>query len=60
MSPWCDILGVEIPVADAINIYAMTRVGITDAHKAAINALETIEEIDAYDFTIGYPENLSF
>ena len=28
-------------------------------HKAAINALEDIEEVEAYEFT-GYPDKLSF
>ena len=59
-------LGHEVPVddalhmLDAINVYAMQCVGVTNAHKTAINALTTIEEIEAYDFTVGYPEKLVF
>lgn len=59
-------LGQQIPVAaalqmlDAINIYAMQCVGVTEAHADAINAKRKIETVDAYDFTVGYPEKLSF
>lgn len=59
-------LGQTIPVAlalqmlDAVNLYAMQCVAVTEAHRAAINALTTIEAVDDYDFTRGYPEKLSF
>ena len=49
---WYYMLGlVEVYAADALNV--------TEAHKAAINALESIEEVEAYEFS-GYPEKLSF
>ena len=59
-------LGHVVPVntaltmLDAINIYAMQCVGVTEAHKADINALTTIEDIEAYDYTTGYPAKLVF
>lgn len=59
-------LGQTIPVAlalqmlDAVNLYAMQCVAVTEAHRAAINALTTIAEVDNYDFTTGYPEKLNF
>lgn len=59
-------LGQAIPVdnalamLDAVNLYAMQCVGVTQAHEAAINALATIEAVDGYDYTVGYPEKLSF
>lgn len=59
-------LGHEIPVTlalqmlDAVNLYAMQCVAVTEAHRAAINALTTIAEVDNYDFTGGYPEKLQF
>ena len=49
-----------ITMLDAINIYAMQCVAVTDAHRSAINALATIEEVEAYDFTVGYPDKLNF
>ncbi|MCQ2137896.1 MAG: DUF4376 domain-containing protein [Bacteroidales bacterium] len=53
-------VGDAIRMLDAINIYAMQCVAVTDAHETAINALATIEEVEAYDFTIGYPDKLNF
>ena len=49
---WYYMLGlVEVYASDALNV--------TETHKAAINALESIEDVEAYQFT-GYPEKLSF
>jgi hypothetical protein len=41
-------------------MYAVTCTGVTATHKAAINSLDTVEEVEAYDFTVGYPEKLTF
>lgn len=49
---WYYMLGlVEVYASDALNV--------TEAHKAAINALESIEDVEAYEFT-GYPDKLIF
>ena len=40
--------------------YAYECQNVTDSHKAAIDALESVEDVEAYDFTTGYPEKLSF
>ena len=44
----------------ALEDYAFDCQNVTDSHKAAINALDDIEDVEAYDFTTGYPEKLSF
>ena len=45
---WYYMLGlVEVYASDALNV--------TESHKAAINALDNIEDVEAYEFT-GYPE----
>ena len=50
---WFFMLGqVEVYAADALNV--------TEAHKAAILSLATVEEVSAYDFAVGYPEKLNF
>lgn len=54
------LVDMGISILDQINIYAMECVNVTLAHKNAINELETIEEINDYDFTVGYPEKLAF
>lgn len=59
-------LGVAIPVdnaiamLDAVNLYAMQCVAVTEAHRNAINALATIEAVDNYDYSGGYPAKPSF
>ena len=47
-------------ILNAVALYAMQVMAVTDAHLDAINALATIEEVDAYDFKTGYPTKLSF
>ena len=53
----CDTL---ILMLSSLEVYALQCYEMTEEHKAAVNALTTIEEVDAYDYTIGYPEKLSF
>ena len=50
---WYYMLGqVEVYAGDALNV--------TESHKAAINALDDIDDVEEYDFTTDYPEKLSF
>ena len=44
----------------ALEVYAGDALNVTEAHKAAVDALETIEAVDNFDITAGYPEKLSF
>lgn len=53
----CDTL---IQMLSALEVYALQCYDVTEEHKAAVNALTTIEEVDAYDYTTGYPEHLTF
>jgi hypothetical protein len=60
--------GNEFPLKlqDAINmlysieLYASACYDNTQKHKANIDKLETIEDVEAYDFTTDYPEHLNF
>ena len=45
---------------NALIVYASEALNVTEAHKAAISALTTIEEVEEYDFEQGYPEKLEF
>ena len=49
-----------IQMLSSLEVYAVDCYNKTTDHQYAINALETIEEIEAYDFTVGYPEKLNF
>lgn len=44
----------------AVELYASACYDTTQKHKGNIMKLETIEEIEAYDFTVDYPEKLNF
>lgn len=44
----------------ALEVYASQCYDNTQMHLAAIQGLQEIEEIESYDYTIGYPEKLSF
>ena len=44
----------------AIELYASACYDNTQRHYAAVNALTTVEELDAYDYKAGYPEKLRF
>ena len=43
-----------------IQIYADKCYIVTETHKANVNALDSIEAVDNYDITSGYPEKLNF
>lgn len=44
----------------ALEVYALKCYNVTLAHKNAVMAMNTIEEVEAYDITAGYPEKLVF
>lgn len=43
-----------------VQLYANQCYGVTERHKAAIEALSTVQDVEDYDFTAGYPTRLSF
>lgn len=63
---WHDGVRYELPVDTALQmlaaleLYALECYNVTAAHKAAVNALESVEDIVAYDYTENYPEKLNF
>lgn len=44
----------------ALEVYASMCYDQTQTHLAAIDALTTVEEVESYDHTSGYPEKLRF
>lgn len=67
---WFAIGGVETEIVvacdaatqmlSALEMYALECYNRTAQHKAAVAKLTTKAEVEAYDFTTGYPEKLSF
>jgi hypothetical protein len=47
-------------ILKAVEVYASDCHDKTEEHKAAVEALADPDEVQAYDYTAGYPETLSF
>lgn len=48
-----------IQLLSALEMYALECFNMTASHKAAVNELPTIEEVEAYNYKTGYPEKLN-
>lgn len=63
---WYEGMMFELPIATAmqmllaIEVYASECYDNTQRHLAEVEKLETKEEIEAYNYSIGYPEKLEF
>ena len=53
----CELL---LQMMAALEVYAIDCYNKTTDHNYAIKALETLEEVEAYDYEVGYPEKLRF
>lgn len=45
---------------DRLSVYASEALNVTEQHRAAIAALATVDEVNTYDITKGYPDKLVF
>ena len=63
---WHDAMKYVIPIPlalqmlAALELYALDSYNATQEHIAAVKALATKEEVEAYDYTSGYPDKLVF
>ena len=63
---WYDNNQFELPIEQAfqmlyaLEVYASQCYDNTQRHLAAIQTLQTIEEVEKYDYTAGYPAQLEF
>lgn len=48
-----------LQMLNALEVYAAEALNVTEAHKAAVMAMDNVEDIEAYDITQGYPEELN-
>lgn len=49
-----------IDMLSQLEIYALNCYYTTEAHIAAINELDNIEDVEHYDITLNYPDKLTF
>lgn len=49
-----------LAMLSALEVYAIKCYNKTTDHIYAVNALESIDEVNSYDYTVGYPEKLVF
>lgn len=49
-----------LQMLSALEVYAIDCYNKTTDHIYAVNNLTTVEEIEAYDYRVGYPEKLEF
>lgn len=53
-------IGMAMQMLLAIEIYASECYDNTQRHLATVNGLQSIEEIESYDYRSGYPDKLEF
>ena len=49
-----------VEMLDELELYAIECYRQTEVHKAAVNALSVIEDVEGYDYTTGYPQHPVF
>ena len=45
---------------NAVENYASACSNITEQHRDSVNALDSIDDVEAYDYTVGYPQKINF
>lgn len=45
---------------NALGVYASEALNATERHKMAVRTLKSVEDVEAYDYTQGYPEKCAF
>ena len=58
--PYVIEIDKAIAMLSALEIYALACYNVTEQHKARVSGLTDIEAVLAYDYTVGYPDKLSF
>lgn len=53
-------LAAAMQMLYALELYASQCYDVTQAHLAAVDAMQSIEAVENYDFTTGYPNKLEF
>lgn len=51
-------IDMALELLSQLELYALTCYNVTAAHKAAIMAMDSVEDITAYDYKTGYPDRM--
>lgn len=51
-------IDMALELLSRLELYALTCYNVTESHKAAIMAMDNVEDITAYDYKTGYPEKM--
>lgn len=49
-----------LQMLNTLEVYAADALNVTESHKAAVNEMSSIESINVYDITLGYPQKIVF
>ena len=61
---WHDGVRYDLPIATAeqmlarLKIYALDCYNVTQQHLSTVSKLTSVEDVEKYDYTTGYPEKL--
>ena len=51
-------IDMALELLSQLELYALTCYNVTESHKAASMAMDSVEDITAYDYKTGYPEKM--
>lgn len=66
MTRWFDGLSYTFPLDTwkemlaYLEIYAGDALNVTERHRVAIKSLNSVSDVEQYDFTVGYPNKIEF
>lgn len=50
---------VWLQMLNALEIYAAEALNVTELHRSEVSKIDNLDDLNAYDITLGYPEKLS-
>lgn len=62
---WFEGASMTLPIAtiraflNALELYAIEALNVTNSHIMGVRSLTSVEEVERYDITAGYPEKIS-
>ena len=51
-------IDMALELLSQLELYALTCYNVTESHKAAIMAMDNVEDVTAYDYKTGYPDRM--